>query len=108
MTGISEYDKLIYEIVASIPKGKVATYGQIAFLTGCPKRSRMVGHAMANAPARPKLPCHRVVNHAGRTAPGWHEQRALLEREGVTFKPNGYVNLERHLWEVFMDIDRMP
>ena len=46
-----------------------------------------------------RYPCHRVVNHAGRTAPGWPEQRALLEDEGVTFKPDGHVDLKRHRWD---------
>jgi methylated-DNA-protein-cysteine methyltransferase-like protein len=46
-----------------------------------------------------RYPCHRVVNHMGRTAPGWAEQRALLEGEGVTFKAGGYVDLKKHRWE---------
>ena len=45
------------------------------------------------------LPCHRVVNKEGRTAPGWSRQRPLLEEEGVTFKSNGHVDMQRHLWE---------
>ena len=49
------------------------------------------------------LPCHRVVNIAGRTAPGWSRQRPLLEEEGVTFKPNGHVDMEKHLWEPDLD-----
>lgn len=100
---ISEYEKLVYEIVAAIPKGKVTTYGQIACMTGYPERSRMVGHAMTNAPKKRGLPCHRVVNHAGRTAPGWEEQRKLLEREGVRFRPNGNVDLRLHEWDIFSD-----
>ncbi len=97
---MNEYDEQIYRIVAAIPRGKVATYGQIAFLTGCPGRSRMVGRALSHAPAARKLPCHRVVNHAGRTAPGWDEQRPRLERERIRFNPNGMVDLDRHLWDV--------
>lgn len=46
-----------------------------------------------------KYPCHRVVNHAGRTAPGWREQRELLKDEGVEFKANGCVDMKRHQWE---------
>ena len=46
-----------------------------------------------------KYPCHRVVNSAGRTAPGWARQRALLEQEGVQFKPNGCVDMKRYQWE---------
>jgi len=40
-----------------------------------------------------------VVNNVGRTAPGWSRQRSLLESEGITFKPNGHVDMQRHLWE---------
>ena len=43
--------------------------------------------------------CHSVVNAVGRTAPGWLKQRELLEAEGVTFKPNSHVDMNRHLWE---------
>ena len=102
MTGeTAGYEALVCELVAAIPRGCVATYGQIAFLTGHPRRSRRVGRAVSRVPAGRRLPCHRVVNHAGRTAPGWPEQRALLEREGVRFKPNGCVDLDRHLWAAF-------
>lgn len=95
---ISEFEKHVYEIVKSIPRGRVATYGQIACLTGFPERSRMVGRAMSKAPEKLCIPCHRVVNHAGRTAPDWDEQRRLLEREGVRFRNNGNVDLKHHEW----------
>lgn len=44
-------------------------------------------------------PCHRVVNHQGRLVPGWTEQKSLLSAEGVTFKPNGCVDLNAHRWD---------
>lgn len=88
----------VYSIVKEIPHGKVSTYGEIARLTGRPKCSRMVGQAMFHAPEEQHLPCHRVVNSQGRPAPGWQEQKELLENEGVTFKSNGCVNMSRHLW----------
>jgi len=47
------------------------------------------------------LPCHRVVNAVGRTAPGWSKQRQLLEEEGVKFKANGRVDMQSHLWLLF-------
>lgn len=93
---------LIYEIlsvVEEIPEGCVATYGQIARLTGREKNARMVGRVLSMAEYYGRYPCHRVVNHAGRTAPGWTEQRALLEDEGVTFKPDGHVDLKKHRWD---------
>ena len=49
------------------------------------------------------LPCHRVVNKEGRTAPGWSRQRPLLEAEGVQFKANGHVDMSRYLWEPFIE-----
>ena len=95
-------EDLIYEIlsvVEEIPEGCVATHGQIARLTGREKNARLVGRVLSMAEYYGRYPCHRVVNHAGRTAPGWPEQRALLEDEGVTFKPNGHVDLKRHRWD---------
>ena len=95
-------EDLIYEIlsvVEEIPEGCVATYGKIARLTGREKNARLVGRVLSMAEYYGRYPCHRVVNHAGRTAPGWPEQRALLEDEGVTFKPDGHVDLKRHRWD---------
>lgn len=82
-------ERLIYEIlsaVSEIPEGKAATYGQIARLIGREKNARLVGAVLSRAEYYGSYPCHRVVNHAGRLAPGWTEQRALLEAEGVTMK----------------------
>ena len=96
----------VLNIVSQIPRGKVTTYGHIAAWAGWPSHSRMVGRTLryscvpsvasdqrSSAPGAEELPCHRVVNIAGRTAPGWSRQRILLEEEGVTFKPNGHVDI---------------
>ena len=91
------FDDEVYAVVAQIPAGKIVSYKQIARLIGMPDHARRVGRAMASAPAG--LPCHRVVNCAGRTAPGWPAQTALLAAEGVGFKPNGCVDLARFLWD---------
>ena len=94
---------MIYEIlsvVEEIPPGRVATYGQIARLTGREKNARLVGKILSTSQQYGEYPCHRVVNHAGRTAPGWFEQPELLHREGVLFKENGCVDLRQCLWEV--------
>ena len=88
----------VYQIVARIPYGRVATYGQIAFFIGAPRSARQVGNALSRTPSFLSLPCHRVVNRLGRTAPGWTEQRRLLEGEGVSFRENGTVDLARSLW----------
>ena len=88
----------VYNVVSAIPKGRIATYGQIAWLLGRPQNSRLVGRVLRSASG--SLPCHRVVNCQGRTAPGWKGQRSLLEAEGVKFKPNGNVNLSVYQWEM--------
>ena len=93
---------LIYEVlsaVAEIPEGRVATYGQIARLTGRDRNARLVGKILSMSEFYGDYPCHRVVNHAGRTAPGFREQRQRLEAEGVGFRANGCVDLERYQWE---------
>ena len=89
----------VLNIVSQIPVGRVTTYGHIAALAGWPSHSRMVGRILRYTPGAELLPCHRVVNIAGRTAPGWSRQRPLLEEEGVCFKPNGRVDMARYLWE---------
>ena len=89
----------VLNIVSQIPRGHVTTYGIIAAWTGWPSHSRMVGRTLRYTPGADAIPCHRVVNKVGRTAPGWSQQRPLLEAEGVTFKPNGHVDMHRHLWQ---------
>ena len=89
----------VLNIVSQIPHGSVTTYGIIAALAGWPSHPRMVGRTLRYTPGAELLPCHRVVTIAGRTAPGWSGQRTKLEEEGVTFKPNGNVDMERHLWQ---------
>ena len=89
----------VLNIVGQIPRGRVTTYGHIAALAGWPSHARMVGRTLRYTPGAASLPCHRVVNNVGRTAPGWSRQRPLLESEGVTFKSNGHVDMQRHLWE---------
>lgn len=89
----------VLNIVSQIPAGRVTTYGIIAAWTGWPCHARMVGRTLRYSPEAEPLPCHRVVNKEGRTAPGWSRQRILLEEEGVVFKQNGHVDIKRHLWE---------
>lgn len=93
------FRRAVLNIVAQIPAGSVTTYGTIALLAGWPSHARMVGRTLRYTPEAAALPCHRVVNAVGRTAPGWSRQRELLEAEGVKFKSNGHVDMTRHLWE---------
>lgn len=99
----SNFYQNIYELVAQIPPGCVATYGQLSAMSGKPRGARAVGWAMQNAPAEFNLPCHRVVNRSGMLAPdavfgGAERQRKMLEEEGVCFRPNGTIAMEKHLW----------
>lgn len=93
----------VYAIVRKIPKGKVTTYGQIAWLLGNPRMSRVVGYALHVNPEPGVIPCHRVVNRFGRVSPafafgGENRQIALLKEEGITFRDEENVDLSRHMW----------
>ena len=95
-------EALIYEILSvvdEIPAGKVASYGQIARLIGRERNARLVGRVLSMAGSYGEYPCHRVVNHAGRTAPGFREQKERLLREGVGFRENGCVDMKAYLWD---------
>ncbi len=92
---------LILSIVQEIPYGQVASYKQIAALAGMPKNARLVGKILSVSSMYGTFPCHRVVNNAGRLAPGFDEQRALLEQEGVIFKKSGLVDMKVCQWKQF-------
>ncbi|MBQ3279521.1 MAG: MGMT family protein [Clostridia bacterium] len=95
-------DDLAYEIlsvVEEIPEGKVASYGQIARLVGRDRNARLVGKILSMSAYFGNYPCHRVVNHAGRLAPHFPEQRERLLAEGVTFQENGCVAMKKHQWD---------
>jgi len=100
------YDR-IYAVVRRIPRGRVATYGQIADLAGLDGRARQVGYAMRTLTAE-GVPWHRVVNSRGqisaRAEPGGDLiQRQLLEREGVKFDAADRLKLEHYRWRPKMD-----
>lgn len=97
------FSEQVYDWVARIPYGKVVTYGQIAFLMGMPRCARQVGYVLSHTPSFLLLPCHRVVNRLGATAPSWSEQRNLLQAEGVSFRDNGKVDLECNIWRPTKD-----
>ena len=93
----------IWRVVAAIPRGRVATYGQVAELAGLPGHARQVGYALHALRDGSALPWHRVVNAAGaislRAVPGFElEQRIRLEAEGVSFNARGRVPLARFRW----------
>ncbi len=103
---MARFRRRVYRLVAAIPPGRVATYGQLAALAGHPRRARHVGHALAE-PDHPRLPWHRVVNARGRISRrgGAHRspeaaerlQRRLLRGEGVVLR-GGRIDLECFGW----------
>ena len=95
-------EELAYQIlcvVGEIPEGRVASYGQIARLIGRERNARLVGRVLSLSRFYGSYPCHRVVNHAGRLAPHFPEQRERLLAEGVTFRPNGNVDMTACQWD---------
>ena len=103
MAPMSTYER-IYEAAREIPRGRVTTYGALARRVGLPGRARQVGYALAALPDDHDVPWHRVINARGevsaRSGGSSFEriQRALLEREGVSFDERGRIDLERYGW----------
>ena len=98
-------EKQIYDVVSRIPRGFVATYGQVARLAGLPGRARQVGYALSALTGRSSLPWHRVINARGEISPrsggspGGHVQRFRLEEEGVKFDGSGRIALDIYQWQ---------
>jgi methylated-DNA-protein-cysteine methyltransferase-like protein len=95
--------KRIYAVVDRIPRGRVATYGQVAAVAGLPRHARQVRYALQALPEGSDVPWQRVVNAQGVISPRCHpfavlQQRDLLEREGVAFDSKGRVPLKKYLW----------
>src|SRR5438034_966787 len=91
----------IYDVVSRIPRGRVATYGQVARLAGMPGQARLVGYALHALSADTSIPWQRVVNAQGSISlPAGHDamQRRLLEREGVRFDERGRISLDSCQW----------
>lgn len=89
----------IVRAVEAIPRGKVASYGQVAALAGLPRRARLVGRVLANLPPNSKVPWYRVINARGEISlegAAAARQRRLLVREGVSFNERGRIDLRRH------------
>jgi len=103
VSGSAQGYRNIYRVVRRIPRGKVATYGQIAVLAGIPRQARQVGYALHALPRGSDVPWQRVINGKGevseRSMPGLEAmQRAVLESEGVVFDTCGRVDLARYQW----------
>lgn len=100
------FNSRVYEVVKKIPEGKVASYGQVAFIAGSWRASRAVGYALYRNPYQHKVPCHRVVFKDGSLTDsfgfgGKALQRQLLEAEGVEFTDDGRVDMKSCCWSGF-------
>lgn len=94
----------IYEVVRKIPRGSVATYGQIAMLAGNPRWARVVGYALHVNPDPKNIPCYRVVNRFGKVSSafafgGENMQIELLKKDGIEVV-NGVVDLNKYIWRI--------
>ncbi len=101
---MSQYE-LIYSTVRNIPFGKVASYGQIADISGLYGKARLVGYALFRVDLKDDIPWHRVVNSQGEISysfqrqGGDYLQKVLLEEEGIEFKNNGKIDLGKYRWQ---------
>lgn len=104
MQDTNELHRQILEVIALIPYGKVATYGQIAKLAGLPKHARLVGYVLKHLDKSSEIPWYRVINSQGKISvtrinqQGENVQQSLLEQEGI-YLLNGKVNLEIFGWQ---------
>lgn len=104
----NDFYLLVYEVVSQIPKGKVTSFGAIARYLGVASGARMVGYAMNNYQSYQlgyDLPAHRVLNRLGQLTGRAHFEgdtmRERLEQEGVAFKEDYTVDIEKHFWDPF-------
>ncbi|NJO41994.1 MAG: methylated-DNA--[protein]-cysteine S-methyltransferase [Cyanobacteria bacterium CRU_2_1] len=101
---MSIYDA-IYAVVSQIPRGKVATYGQVAALANLPGQARLVGYALYRVDHSSDIPWHRVINAKGEISQSPFRygsddvQRSLLEQEGIQFSPVGKISLKEYCWQ---------
>jgi methylated-DNA-protein-cysteine methyltransferase-like protein len=90
----------VWQIIHSIPRGRVATYGQIARMADHPNQARLVGKILSQLPPGSNLPWHRVLNAQGRvSSPGGQVQKLRLEAEDIVMV-NGRVNLKFYQWDI--------
>jgi methylated-DNA-protein-cysteine methyltransferase-like protein len=102
--GEPDIDHRIWQVVAQIPSGRVATYGDVASRAGLPGAARRVGRALKKLPADTRIPWHRVVNARGRLSlpdqsASQYTQRERLQSEGVVFRGNRSIDLCRYRWQ---------
>lgn len=98
-----DFTSEVIKLIKSIPRGKVATYGQIACLAGFCSSVRRVVWILHSCSKKERLPWHRVVNQKGtislRPGEGYELQKDMLQKEGIVFDKNDRIELDRYLWE---------
>ncbi|WP_312062839.1 MGMT family protein [Pantoea septica] len=102
MDSQESFQQRIWHIVAAIPPGKVATYGDIARLAGSPRAARQVGGVLRRLPAGSRLPWHRVINRHGTISLQGDDllrQRDVLAAEGIEISDDGRVALDIYRWQ---------
>jgi len=96
------FTQRVKQIIKKIPRGKVATYGQIAAYAGHPRAARQVAWILNSSSRKDKLPWHRVINRSGKISlkpnHGYEIQKMLLKKEGVEFDKSDVIDFERYLW----------
>jgi methylated-DNA-protein-cysteine methyltransferase-like protein len=96
------FTREVKELIRKIPRGKVATYGQISAYAGNPRAARQVAWILNSSSRKDKLPWHRVINRQGRISlkpnHGYEIQKMLLRKEGVKFDKSDVIDFERYLW----------
>ncbi|MFH2055427.1 MAG: MGMT family protein [bacterium] len=100
----ADFTTLVKRALRRIPKGRVATYGQISELAGSPRAARQVVRILHSSSERDNLPWHRVINREGKIAlkrgQGFELQQALLEAEGIFVEASGRIDLTRFQWRL--------
>jgi methylated-DNA-protein-cysteine methyltransferase related protein len=97
------FTERVKRLIKSIPKGKVAAYGQIAAFAGDPRGARQVARLLHSCAEKDNLPWQRMINRMGRISllpgHGYELQHSLLRKEGIRFHLDGSIDLERYLWQ---------
>lgn len=97
------FHEMAIKVLKRLPKGRVATYGQIAALCGSPRAARQIVRILHSSSSKEKLPWHRVINRKGnislKPGEGYEEQKAILISEGIIFDKNDSIDLNIYLWK---------
>jgi len=100
----TDFHRRTVDVIKKIPRGRVATYGQIAAMAGNPRAARQVVRTLHTSSDKERLPWHRVINSQGRISlppgRGYELQKSLLEKEGVKFGLGDRIDLKRYIWQL--------